>query len=143
VADDWAALPFDKEWLFGMSLLAEAAVALGDADSASVLYRLLAPWAALGVVDQGEGVRGSAARYLGLLATTTGRRDDAVRHFEDALAMNVRMGLRPWVARTQDDFAAVLLARDGPGDRERARELRDAAQATCHELGMESPGSTI
>jgi uncharacterized protein HemY len=83
------------------------------------------------------------ARYLGLLAHVGNRWDEAARHFEDALAMNERMGLRPWLARTQGDLAATLLARDAPGDRERARALREAAQATCRELGMECPGSTI
>jgi len=32
----------------------------------------------------------------------------------------------------------MLQARDGQGDRERARALLDAAQSTYHQLGMES-----
>jgi hypothetical protein len=32
----------------------------------------------------------------------------------------------------------MLLARAGPGDRERAQELLDAALATYRELGMET-----
>jgi hypothetical protein len=51
--------------------------------------------------------------------------------------MNTRMGARPWLAHTQDDYARMLLARAGPGDRERAQELLDAALATYRELGME------
>jgi len=69
-ADDFSILPFDQEWLFGMSLLAEAAVVVGDADAAPILYRLLLPWAALNVVDQAEGIRGSLSRYLGMLAAS-------------------------------------------------------------------------
>ena len=69
--DDFAALPFDQEWLYGMSLLAETSGLLGDSDSGAVLYRLLVPWAAFSAADHPEGFRGSISRYLGLLATMT------------------------------------------------------------------------
>jgi hypothetical protein len=71
--DDFAAVPFDAEWLYGLSLLAETAVLLEDADTSAVLYRLLLPWADLNAVDHPEGIRGSVSRYLGLLATTMGQ----------------------------------------------------------------------
>jgi DNA-binding SARP family transcriptional activator len=137
-AENFAALPFDQEWLYGMSLLAETAALLDDADSAAVLYGLLAPWAELNVVDVGEGMRGSVSRYLGLLASAMSRWDAAGAHFEVGIAMNERMGARPWVAHTKSDYAATLLARHVPGDRERARKLLDAALSTYRELGMES-----
>jgi DNA-binding SARP family transcriptional activator len=136
--DDFSALPFDQEWLFGMSLLAETAALAGDVGSAAVLYRLLGPWEALNAVDQAEGCRGSVARYLGLTASLLERFDDAERHFEAALAMNDRMGLRPWVARSEEDFAGVLLRRGQPGDAERADQLTSAALATYADLGMTS-----
>jgi DNA-binding SARP family transcriptional activator len=135
-ANDFSALPFDQEWLYGMSLLAETAALLADTHSAPVLYRLLAPWATLNAVDQAEGIRGSVARYLGLLATTTEGWDEAELHFEDALAMNARMGARPWLAHTQRDYARMLHARDGPSDRERAKAMLDTARKTYLELDM-------
>jgi hypothetical protein len=136
--DDFSALPFDQEWLFGMSLLAETAALLGDTDSAAILYRLLHPWAALNAVDQAEGIRGSVARYLGLLATTTQNWDEAEVHFEDALAMNARMGARPWLAHTANDYARMLHARNSRGDRERAQALLGSALETYRELGMDN-----
>jgi hypothetical protein len=136
--DDFSALPFDQEWLYGMSLLAETAATLADTDSASTLYKQLVPWAALNTADVGEGIRGSVSRYLGLLAATARRWQDAKRHFDDALALNTRMGARPWVAYTQNDYAQMLLARDGPDDRERARDLIDGARAAFRELGMKT-----
>jgi eukaryotic-like serine/threonine-protein kinase len=136
--DDCSALPFDQEWLFGMSLLAETAALAGDVGSAADLYVRLGPWAALNTVDQAEGCRGSTARYLGLLASLLERFDEAERHFEAALAMNERMGLRPWVARSEEDFAGVLLRRGGPGDAEKADALLSAALATYTDLGMTS-----
>jgi DNA-binding SARP family transcriptional activator len=135
-ADDVAALPFDQEWLLGMSLLAETAALLSDAESAAVLYRLLVPWAAFNAVDQSEANRGSVSRYLGLLATTMAQWTDAERHFEDATAMNARMGARPWLAHAEHDYAHMLLARAEPRDRERAGELLESAIATYRELGM-------
>jgi hypothetical protein len=122
-------IPFDQEWLFAMSLLAETAVLVGDADVAAAVYRALEPWAALNVADIAEAVRGSVSRYLGLLAGSLGRRDDAARHFEDALAANERMGLRPWLALTQYDYARLV---DSP-------DLRGQALAGFDELGMAAP----
>jgi tetratricopeptide (TPR) repeat protein len=136
--DDSASLPFDQEWLFGMSLLAETAALAGDIGSAAVLYNRLVPWGALNAVDQAEGCRGSIARYLGLLAALLERFDDAERHFEAGLVMNERMGLRPWVARSEEDFAGLLLRRDRPGDAEKADLLTSAALSTYRELGMTS-----
>ena len=137
-ARGFTTLPFDQEWLFGMSLLVETCALLTDSDSAAVLYGLLVPWSAFNAADHPEGIRGSVSRYLGMLAATLERWDDAAGHFEDALAMNERMGARPWLAHTQHDYARMLLARDGPGDRERAQELLDQALATYRDLGMES-----
>jgi tetratricopeptide (TPR) repeat protein len=137
-ADDFASVPFDQEWLFGMSMLAETAASLGDVASADHLYRLLEPWAARNISDPAEVIRGSANRYLGLLATAAGRWAEAAEHFETALAENERMGFRPWLVRTQEDFAHMLRARGEAGDEERAGELEAAAVATCAELGMAS-----
>ena len=133
---DFSALPFDQEWLYGTSLLAETCVLLGDAGASRQLYRLLLPWASFTVVDVAEGFGGSVARYLGLLATAIGRLDDAQGHFEEALARNEGMGARPWVAQTQSDYAQMLFARDLAGDAERARHLAEQARATAFELGM-------
>ena len=120
-----------------MSLLAETSALLRDGDSAAVLYRLLVPWAGLNAANWPEGVRGSVARYLGILATTTESWDAAEVHLEAALAMNARMGARPWLAHTRHDLARLLAARHGPGDGERALELIGTALETYRELGME------
>jgi DNA-binding SARP family transcriptional activator len=136
--DGFSGLPFDQEWLYGMTLLAETSALLPDADSASALYGLLLPWAGLNAVDQAEGIRGSVARYLGILAATLKRWHEAERHFEDAVAMNAQMGARPWLAHTHTDYARMLLARDHPDDRKRALKLIRYALATYRELGMPS-----
>jgi tetratricopeptide (TPR) repeat protein len=136
--DDFSALPFDQEWLYSMSLLAETAALLHDRDCAGTLYRLLLPWATLSVVDQCEGIRGSLSRDLGVLATVTADLDPAEQHFEHAVAMDARMGFRPWHARAEDHYARMLVVRDRRGDRPRARELLGSALTTYQELGMDS-----
>jgi uncharacterized protein HemY len=78
------------------------------------------------------------SRYLGIVATATKRWDEAEPHFENAVAMNARMGARPWVAHTQHDYARMLHARNRPGDRNRARERLRAARKIYRELGMQS-----
>jgi tetratricopeptide (TPR) repeat protein len=80
---------------------------------------------------------GSAARYLGILASAMARYEQATEHFERALAMNAQMGTRPWLAHTQHDYAAMLSARDDPGDRDRAGELIHEALASYRDLGIE------
>jgi eukaryotic-like serine/threonine-protein kinase len=133
-SDGFARLPLDTEWLYAMSLLAETSVLLHDLDRAEQLYRLLTPYAQLNVVNVPEGVRGSVSRYLGLLAAMCERWDDAATHFSCALETNERLGLRPWVAATQEDLARMLLAsnREGP----RVDQLLDAAIGTYRTLGM-------
>ena len=83
-------------------------------------------------------MRGSVARYLGLLAASMEQWSDAERHFEHAIAMNARMALRPWQAHSEHDYARMLGARDRPGDREAALELIHGAVATYRKLGMGS-----
>jgi DNA-binding SARP family transcriptional activator len=141
--DGFGGLPFDQEWLYGMSLLAEAAGLLGDSGSAAVLYPLLVPWASFSAADHPEGYRGSISRYLGLLATLTQSWEEAERHFEVALATDARSGALPWLAHTEHDYARMLHARDGRGDRERAHALLDQARDTYEELGMERAATAL
>jgi DNA-binding SARP family transcriptional activator len=136
--EDFAALPRDGEWLFCLSLLAEVATRLQDRDRAAVLYRLLRPYARVNAMAAGEVALGAVARYLGILAATTGAWDEAAGHFEDAIAMNARLGARPLLAHTEYDYARMLLARDQQGDRGRAQELLAAAVSSFRELGMDS-----
>jgi DNA-binding SARP family transcriptional activator len=75
-------------------------------------------------------------RLLGLLAVTFGQVETARAHYEDGLAFCERAGYRPEYAWTACDYADALLARDDPGDRNRAAVLQDAALAIASELEM-------
>jgi DNA-binding SARP family transcriptional activator len=141
--DDFAALPFDEMWLASTGLLAETAGSLVDARAAAPLYERMLPFHDRVAVAYSELSTGSVARYLGLLATTLEQWDDAVRHFEHAIDVNRRVGARPWLAHTQDDYARMLRARAMSGDRENALELRAEALATYRELGMGIRAETL
>jgi tetratricopeptide (TPR) repeat protein len=140
-ANTFSDLPPVYLWLTWLqALLSEVCASLGDAKSASTLYNALRPHARYNVLG-GIGhfvCLGSTSRYLGLLATTMQRWADAERHFDGAIEMNTRMGARPWVTWTQRDYAKMLLARDEPGDRDKARVLLEEALTVARELGMKA-----
>jgi tetratricopeptide (TPR) repeat protein len=134
---DFADLPRDAVWIGTMTYLADICTFLGDKARADTLYRMLLPFAGRNVVvGNASACYGALSRYLGALAATLERWDDAARHFEDALAMNARMEARPWLAHTHEQYATMLMARRQSGDRDKAAELLDAALATARELGM-------
>ena len=62
--------------------------------------------------------------------------DQAVVHFEDALAFCRKAGYRPVLAWTCCDYADALRDRDGEGDRSRAGSLLDESSAFSSDLGM-------
>ena len=140
-ADDFAAIPFDEEWLVANSLLAETAWALADQQRAAVLYERLLPYADRVGVVYIEFSTGAVSRYLGGLASTTASWADAECHFEDALKMNSRIGALPLLARTRHDFARMLAERGAPGDGSRARRLLDEALPVYRRLGMNAHAS--
>ncbi len=123
--------------LFGMMLVSTCAP-LGDARWAAALYESLRPYARIFVVG-GHDVNscyGSVSHYLGRLAATMERRETAIAHFEEALAMHTRTGARPFAARSAYEYARVLLAGGHDADRERASRLLAQAVAIARELGM-------
>jgi hypothetical protein len=120
-----------------MSYFVDVCTFLGDRGRAEMLYKILLPFAGRNVVvSNGAACYGALSRYLGALAATLEHWDDAERHFEEALAMNARMDTRVWLAHTQEQYAAMLLARRQPSDRDHAAALLDTALATAREVGM-------
>jgi tetratricopeptide (TPR) repeat protein len=134
-AGRFAVIPVNNDLLLSLGHLAEVGWFLRDAERAAVLYDRLLPYSGL-VVDTLESSTGAVDRYLGLAALTVGDLPAAERHLQDALQVNARIGARPWAARTQADLARLLLARDRPGDRERAAGLLAAALSMARRLGM-------
>ena len=132
----FARLPRDNNWLGCIAHLAWATARLCDVERAAILYDHLLSFADREIVS-GAGLTaiGLASHWLGVPAASLGR-EEAARHFEDALTMGARLGARPQAARTQYEYAAMLAARLRADDRDRARALAEHALATAEELGM-------
>ena len=134
--NDFEAIYRDNEWLLGMSLASHACALLGDTQAALTLYAQLAPFAGRHAIGHAEGSIGVVDAYLGLLAATLGRLDDAERHLVAAIALLDEQGGRPWRAHAQHDLATVLRRRGHDNDSERAAELDAEALRTATEIGM-------
>jgi DNA-binding SARP family transcriptional activator/tetratricopeptide (TPR) repeat protein len=137
-SDDFGDLPRDGSWLSNLSALSEAVVLLGDASRARLLYKLLLPYADRCAVTFGLLCHGSTSRPLGLLAATLSRYEDAERHFEQAIKMNVQIRAPLWIVTTQRDYARMLLSRNRAGDNDKALELLKQALATADQLGLKA-----
>lgn len=129
----FAGEPYDHLWMLNLAVLAIACSALGDATHAAMLYELMLPYC-----DQNVTVTpltpsnlGSTSHYMGLLAATMTRWDDAAGHFEAAIQKHTQAGALSFLALSRYQYAHVLLARGRPGDKQRAaRQLRQARDAT-------------
>jgi DNA-binding SARP family transcriptional activator len=128
----------DAEWLLTISMLAAPCAYLGDRAAAERLYSMLLPYERLYAHAPVESLFGAAARGLGVLATALERFEDGERHFDVAMEIERAMKARPWLAHAQHDYAAMLVARGGAADAERARTHLDDALKTYRELGMDT-----
>ncbi|HKO90353.1 MAG TPA: hypothetical protein VJU61_04330, partial [Polyangiaceae bacterium] len=85
-------VPEAHPWSYGLVAGAEACVLLGDASLVQPIYDTLAPTAKRMVFAGAAGtVFGPTGRILGDLALLQGRRADALRHYDEALACAEQM----------------------------------------------------
>jgi class 3 adenylate cyclase len=117
----------DWIWPTTVQLAAQCALLLGEPKLAAEALALLEPLAHLTNGIASVTSNGSFARFVAMAAAATGDLDAAERYFTAALEANERIFHWPEVALTQRFFAAILLERDRPGDRERALGLLDQA----------------
>lgn len=136
-ADRFAIVRHDALRAASLAYLAQVCARLDDKDRAEVLYSMLLPYEGRNLlIGTTVGCLGAASSPLGLLATTRHEWRDAQRHFEDALAMNLRQGAQPAVARTRVRYASMLLARNADGDVDAARMLLQQARAATQRMDM-------
>jgi tetratricopeptide (TPR) repeat protein len=134
-ANQFTGQPHDHFWMLNLALSAITCSVLGDAPHAAMLYELMLPYCDqnVPVTRLAPGNLDSMSHYLGLLAATTARWDDAAGHFEAAIQRHTRMGALSLLALSHYQYAHVLLARGRPGDKQRAaaylRQARDAARS--------------
>jgi tetratricopeptide (TPR) repeat protein len=127
----------DNNWMHSLSEAAEVCCYLRDTHCAATLYELLLPCAQYNSVSVFVAVSwGAVARSLGVLATLLSDWAAAEAHFKVALQHNRALGAEPWIARTQHDYAVMLLGRNRRRDAAQARGLLADAIRTARALGM-------
>jgi DNA-binding CsgD family transcriptional regulator len=133
----FSAIPCDRARPGAMAYLAEVCAYLGDEERAAEIHDILFPYAGCAVVAGGTVVcLGSGSRFLGLMSSVRRRWAEAEGYFEEALAFNERLGARPAMVRTQQDYAAMLLKRRRGTDVARAGELTEQALGGARAMGM-------
>jgi tetratricopeptide (TPR) repeat protein len=134
-AGDFEEIPREMLWLTTVAHWAEVATEVGHTEAAAKLYELLGPWA-----DQFPCISITTwmptAHYLGLLAVTLGRREDADAHFARAIELAENFEAPLFVASTRLAWGQALLESDDPEDDERGRELLSQALSAGREMGI-------
>ena len=134
---DFRKIHREGNWIISMAVLAMVSVALADHPRSAILYELLTPYAERLVVgNAGALCMAPVAHFLGMLAASLGRFEEAEAHFEAAMATGRRVQAPVFVAWTSYESGLALLARDGPEDRARGSALLTESFAESRELGM-------
>ncbi|MGN6606363.1 MAG: ATP-binding protein [Jatrophihabitans sp.] len=104
--------PYGTRWFGTVFQLGVAAVLAGDAALAGEVYDRCARFAHYSSGDGSGAVFtwGANARVVGLFAAAAGRTAEAERHLRDAVAMNDRVGARPFAALSRLALAELLTA---------------------------------
>jgi len=127
----------DFTWTSGTAWAAQACGHMGDRTIAADLYDELLPFADE-ISFQNVFVDGSIRRFLGILAATLGRLDEADDHFTAAALANEALRAPALIAATHLDHARCLERRGSPDDRARARALVETASRVADAHGLDA-----
>lgn len=137
----WRLPPFYV--LPGLVVAALAAAALNRVEDLRTLVSQLEPFRGQHVVG-GAGVvtyLGPVELHLGAMSLQLSAIDAAIDDLTTAERAAERGGAAGYLAEARHHLASALLARDGPGDVDRARSLADASGRTIHALGLHALAS--
>jgi tetratricopeptide (TPR) repeat protein len=115
-------------------LAVQAMATLGERDEAANLYHLV-----IEAIDTGTVLMGCVnllQRCAGIAAAAGGQWDAAEQHFETALRQAHEIPVRIEQPEVRRWYAWMLLDRDSPGDRDKARTLLEEAIEAYTEIGM-------
>ena len=133
-----ASFPFGVRWAPTLAQIGVTAVLLDDAEVAAAVFHKLAPTARYYSGDGSGAVfsHGANPRLLGDLARVAGLHDEALSLYRDAVAMNARIGARPFTALSRLGWAQTLATTQ---DLAAAAELCAQAAAEFRRLDMPGP----
>lgn len=136
-------LPRGGLWLPSLASASLAIAQTGDPGAAAVVYPLLRPYSSrIIIIPMPHPVMcfGSASLYLALLANVMSRWEEATELFESAIRANIHLGAKALLARTQLEYARMLIRRGDTADRQKALPLLAASGATARDLGLATIG---
>jgi DNA-binding winged helix-turn-helix (wHTH) protein len=136
VGDGGFALPKETSYLNAVANLGVLAIGLADRPRAERIYEELAAYPHHNTPDAVMLCEGSVSHFLAQLAAFLGLGERVARHFDDALAMNERLGLRPQLAHSYCAYARWLLASTRAPSRKIGRDLQARAIELAETLGM-------
>ncbi len=119
------------EMLFGV---VEGLAVLGERHEAADLYPLV-----LQAIDTGTltfWYRGPLHTYAGMAAAAGGQWEKAEEHYQTALRQAHELPVAIEQPEVRRWYARMLIDRNGPGDRDKARQLLTEAIATYRQIGM-------
>jgi DNA-binding CsgD family transcriptional regulator len=134
VVDRFSSVPRDNVWLLTMCAMAYTAAELDWIEAASVLFDRLQPFADH-LPCSGPVHLCQVTYYLGRLAATLGRGDDADLYFSQSSSTHERIGANWSLTTTQLAWGEFLIARGDPGDLERSTGLLERALASARDNG--------
>jgi len=127
--------PRTEDWIWNLSIMADACVNLRDLARSKQLYELLLPYAHRNVVNRMWNYRGSLSSVLGRLALVLGDRRAARDHLEKAIEFNRRIG-SPVAVLINRFFYAMVLSGGASTERLEARETRKQVLAEAGRYGV-------
>ena len=131
----------DSRNLGALTHIMDLIIAFCDRDTALAAYDLMASHTA-DTLAAGTGVvflSGSPHWPLGRLAVLLDRTEAALEHFATAVAVNTRLGARPFVVLARLDWAGALRARGRRADQAEALLLARQAAGEARRLDMPGP----
>lgn len=131
-----AVMTWSEGYVPSLTMLAETCVAVGDEAAGRILYDALLPYSGQMAVHVAAVSYGPVDRYLGMLARTCGRPNQAQAHFEDALDLSSRAGSKPWIAHTKHEYARLLSELGAKSRENETNALLVGARRVAAELGM-------
>ncbi|MGH9037723.1 MAG: hypothetical protein ACRD0O_18345, partial [Acidimicrobiia bacterium] len=134
---DLASLEPSMAWTGLMAKVASALAGVGTEAEMAALYELILPAAGMNAFCFGAvSYWGSLSHHLGVLATRLGLWDEAEAHLARAAVTHERLDARIWLARTRLETAALLAARNRPGEAGRREDLLGSALTTATQLRL-------
>ncbi|HEX4335434.1 MAG TPA: AAA family ATPase [Polyangiaceae bacterium] len=134
-SDGFESITRDHAYLYTLSKLALAAIALEDSEQVRVLHARLLPYARFNPVHGWGFFLGSVSYFLGMLARYLGDQSAAFGHFEVALGMHRELGYKSQILRTQLALAEMSEPASAGGLR-RGRPSARQVGAAARRLGL-------